>query len=168
MCPKFQLPFYNSFRKVGDSAPGHSPTGHVLPDNNPPDNNPPPLPAVWRLNGKILHSPCLCCNDSVLWMKQLSDHRSQDVSITGLAVWNGRVLLALPQRSCDHPEQYKYNILVNGLHKRGNANYLSSSSDADKRYEVTKHRTDTGCRCRFRQGLTSKKLSRRVAVWRYM
>ena len=108
---------------------------------------------------------CLCCNDSALLMKQLSGHQSQDVSVTGLAVWNGRVLsehfingLAtiaavnaqllqsnlvimrhnfLPPRrrrsrnsitpavlditcfipySVPYPEQYKYNIRVNGLH----------------------------------------------------
>ena len=43
---------------------------------------------------------------------------------------------------------------------RGNANYLRSASDVDKRYQAPV----TGCRCRFRQGLTSKKLSRRAAV----
>ena len=34
---------------------------------------------------------------------------------------------------------------------RGNANYLPSASDADKRYQLDHQAPVTGCRCRFRQ-----------------
>ena len=53
-----------------------------------------------------------------------------------------------------YPEQYKYNIRVRDKHVNVGTIIISPTSDADDGHQVH------GCR----QGLMSKKLSRRVAV----